>query len=66
MKFILEKQNEGCPLTREIIRLLALEGAANLSTPRNNFKVSMGWHRKMKRRDGLALRHADKSRAKTS
>lgn len=56
LKFVKEKRNEGCPIFREVIRFKALEEAANLNIPRKNFKASMGWCRRMMKRNGLSLR----------
>ena len=52
LKFIIEKRNEGCPISREVIRFKALEEAADLIIPRKDFKASMGWCRRMMKRNG--------------
>jgi hypothetical protein len=43
MEFVLEKRKNGLPITRETIRLKALENATSLKIPHQDFKDSNGW-----------------------
>ena len=52
--FITEKRDKGLPVSREVIHLKALEFARAANIP--NFKASLGWCRRMMRRNGLSLR----------
>jgi transposase-like protein len=56
LESVLEKRKNGLPVTREIIRMKALEIAASLKIPRQDFKASNGWAVIFMRRKGLALR----------
>jgi hypothetical protein len=53
---VLEKRKNGLPVTRETIRMKALEIATSLKIPRQDFKASNGWAARFMRRKGLALR----------
>ena len=55
-EYVNEKRNEGMPITRAVIQQKALEVATELNIPRAEFKASMGWCRRMMRRNGLSLR----------
>uniref|UniRef100_A0A671XB87 HTH CENPB-type domain-containing protein n=1 Tax=Sparus aurata TaxID=8175 RepID=A0A671XB87_SPAAU len=51
-----EKRNEGMPIPRAVMQQKALEVAPELNIARAEFKASMGWCRRMMRRNGLSLR----------
>uniref|UniRef100_A0A3Q3KXW9 HTH CENPB-type domain-containing protein n=1 Tax=Labrus bergylta TaxID=56723 RepID=A0A3Q3KXW9_9LABR len=53
-EYVREKRSEGMPITRVVIQLKALEIARELNI--SEFKASLGWCRRMMRRNGLALR----------
>jgi hypothetical protein len=53
---VLEKHKNGLPVTRETIQMKALEIAASLKIPRQDFKASNGWALRFTRRKELALR----------
>jgi hypothetical protein len=53
---VLEKRKNGLPITRETIRMKALEIATSLKIPRQDFKASNGWAIRFMHRKGLALR----------
>uniref|UniRef100_A0A3Q3F4S1 HTH CENPB-type domain-containing protein n=1 Tax=Labrus bergylta TaxID=56723 RepID=A0A3Q3F4S1_9LABR len=53
-EYVREKRSEGMPITRAVIQLKALEIARELNI--SEFKASLGWCRRMMRRNGLALR----------
>uniref|UniRef100_A0A672HC27 HTH CENPB-type domain-containing protein n=1 Tax=Salarias fasciatus TaxID=181472 RepID=A0A672HC27_SALFA len=55
-EYVSEKRNEGMPITRAVIQLKALEIANELKIPPTEFKASLGWCKRMMRRNGLALR----------
>uniref|UniRef100_A0A8D0D2D7 HTH CENPB-type domain-containing protein n=1 Tax=Sander lucioperca TaxID=283035 RepID=A0A8D0D2D7_SANLU len=55
-EYVIEKRQDAMPITREIIRLRALELAKELNIPTNEFKASTGWCTRMMRRKGLTLR----------
>uniref|UniRef100_A0A3B3R247 HTH CENPB-type domain-containing protein n=1 Tax=Paramormyrops kingsleyae TaxID=1676925 RepID=A0A3B3R247_9TELE len=55
-KYVTEKCKDGMPITRAIIQLKALEIAKELNIPTNEFKASLGWCKRMMRRNGLSLR----------
>ncbi len=44
------------PIKRAVMQQKALEAATELNIPRADFKASMGWCRRMMRRNGLSLR----------
>jgi hypothetical protein len=52
---VLEKRKNGLPITRETIRMKALEIAISLKIPRQHFKASNGWAVRFMRHKGLAL-----------
>jgi hypothetical protein len=52
---VLEKRKSGLPVTREIIRMKALEIVTSLKIPWQDFKASNGWALRFMRRKGLAL-----------
>jgi hypothetical protein len=52
---VLEKHKNGLLVTRETIRMKALEIATSLKIPRQDFKASNGWAARFMRRKGLAL-----------
>uniref|UniRef100_A0A671NPD7 HTH CENPB-type domain-containing protein n=1 Tax=Sinocyclocheilus anshuiensis TaxID=1608454 RepID=A0A671NPD7_9TELE len=52
----LKKRNEGLSITRAVIQLKALEIAKELGIPPTEFKASLGWCRRMMRRNGFSLR----------
>lgn len=54
--YVTEKRNEGMPIPRAVMQQKALEVATELNIPRSEFKASMGWCRRMMRRNGLSLR----------
>jgi hypothetical protein len=56
LESVLEKRKNGLPVTRETIRMKALEIATHLKIPRQDFKASNGWAVRFMRRKGLALR----------
>jgi transposase-like protein len=43
LEFVLEKHKNGLPITRETIRIKALEITTSLKIPRQDFKASNGW-----------------------
>jgi hypothetical protein len=43
LEFVLEKYKNGLPVTRETIRMKALEIATSLKIPQQDFKASNGW-----------------------
>ena len=49
LAFIVEKRDEGFPITRVVITLKALEVGNELNIPRSQFKGSMGWCKRMMR-----------------
>jgi hypothetical protein len=53
---LLEKCNNGLPVTRETIQMKALEITTSLKIPRQDFKASNGWAVRFMHRKGLALR----------
>ena len=53
-EYVREKRSEGMPITRAVIQLKALEIARELNI--TGFKASLGWCRRMMRRNGLSLR----------
>lgn len=55
-QFIVEKRNEGLPITREMIQLKGLEEAKQLNVSREIFKASLGWCKRLMKRQGLSLR----------
>uniref|UniRef100_A0A8C9ZJZ3 Pogo transposable element derived with KRAB domain n=1 Tax=Sander lucioperca TaxID=283035 RepID=A0A8C9ZJZ3_SANLU len=55
-EYVIEKHRDAMPITREIIRLRALELAKELNIPTNEFKAGTGWCTRMMRRKGLTLR----------
>ncbi|QQP49044.1 Pogo ele1 orf1-h 1e-40-j 4, partial [Caligus rogercresseyi] len=55
-QYVTEKRQEAMPVTRAIIQLKALEIAKELNIPANEFKASLGWVKRMMRRNGLSLR----------
>jgi hypothetical protein len=55
LEFVLEKCKNGLPVTREAIRMKALEIARFLKIPRQDFKASNGWAVRFMRRKVLAL-----------
>uniref|UniRef100_A0A8C9YTA0 HTH CENPB-type domain-containing protein n=1 Tax=Sander lucioperca TaxID=283035 RepID=A0A8C9YTA0_SANLU len=55
-EYVVEKRRDGMPITREIIRLRALELAKELNILTNEFKASTGWCTRMMRRKGLTPR----------
>uniref|UniRef100_A0A673FL43 HTH CENPB-type domain-containing protein n=1 Tax=Sinocyclocheilus rhinocerous TaxID=307959 RepID=A0A673FL43_9TELE len=55
-QYVAEKRNEGLPITRAVIQLKALEIAKELGIPPTEFKASLGWCRRMMRRNGFSLR----------
>lgn len=54
--YVTEKRNEGMPIPRAVMQQKALEVATELNIARAEFKASMGWCRRMMRRNGLSLR----------
>lgn len=55
-EYVVEKRNEGLPITRAVIQVKALEIARELHIPSTEFKASLGWCRRMMQRNGLCLR----------
>jgi transposase-like protein len=55
LEFVLEKRKNGLPVTRETIRMKALEIATSLKIQRQDFKASNGWVARFMCRKGLAL-----------
>lgn len=55
-QYVTEKRQDGMPVTRAIIQLKALEIAKELNIPPAEFKASLGWVKRMMRRNGLSLR----------
>ncbi|XP_034019860.1 uncharacterized protein LOC117504513 [Thalassophryne amazonica] len=55
-QYVVDKRNEGLPITRAAIRLKALEIAEELNIPTSEFKASLSWCRRMMRRKGISLR----------
>ena len=53
-EYVREKRSEGMPITRAVIQFKALEIARELNI--TGFKASLGWCRRMMRRNGLSLR----------
>jgi hypothetical protein len=53
---VLEKRKNGLPVTRETIRIKALEIATSLKIPWQDLKASNGWAVRFMRHKGLALR----------
>ncbi|KAJ8868198.1 hypothetical protein PR048_032007 [Dryococelus australis] len=53
--FVRAKCDEGKLITWEIMLMKAIEVAAELDVPKAEFKVSIGWCRRMRRRFGLTL-----------
>jgi hypothetical protein len=53
---VLEKRKNGLPVTRETIRMKALEIVTSLKIPQQDFKASNGWAGRFMRRKGFALR----------
>jgi hypothetical protein len=56
VKFITEMRLRGFPVTREAIQIKGQEIARSLNISEDQFKGSMGWCKRMMRRNGLALR----------
>uniref|UniRef100_A0A3Q2X9R6 Pogo transposable element derived with KRAB domain n=2 Tax=Hippocampus comes TaxID=109280 RepID=A0A3Q2X9R6_HIPCM len=54
--YVDEKRKNGMPISRAFIRLTAVEIAKELNIPTADFKASLGWCRRMMRRNGLTLR----------
>jgi hypothetical protein len=52
---VLEKHKNGLPVTRETIRMKALEIATSLKIPRKNFKASNDWAVRFMHHEGVAL-----------
>uniref|UniRef100_A0A3Q1GUX3 Pogo transposable element derived with KRAB domain n=1 Tax=Acanthochromis polyacanthus TaxID=80966 RepID=A0A3Q1GUX3_9TELE len=55
-EYITEKRNDGMPITRAVIQLKAREIANELNIPPTEFNASLGWCKRMMRRNGLASR----------
>jgi hypothetical protein len=55
-KFIAEMRLQGFPETREAIQIKGQEIARSLNISEDQFKGSVGWCKRMMRRNGLALR----------
>lgn len=51
-----EKRKDGMPISRAVIQLKAVEIAKELNIPTADFKASLGWCKRMMRRNGLTLR----------
>lgn len=56
VKFVQEKRNEGVPISREVIRLKANEVARQMNIPQQTFRASLGWVKRMMKRQGFSLR----------
>ena len=54
--FVIQKRNEGLPISREVMKIKALEIAKDLKISKEEFKASIGWCRRMMKRTGLSLR----------
>jgi hypothetical protein len=55
LEFVLEKRKIGLPVTRETIRMKALEIAASLKIPRQDLKAGNCWAVRFMNLKGLAL-----------
>jgi DNA-binding transcriptional regulator YiaG len=56
VKFITEMRLQGFPVIREAIQIKRQEIARSLNISEDRFKGSVGWCKRMMRRNGLALR----------
>lgn len=56
VEWITEKRQKGFAITRNMIRIKALTEARNRNIPREEFKASLGWCKRLMRRQGLSLR----------
>lgn len=54
--YVDEKRKDGMPISRAVIQLKAVEIAKELNIPTADFKASLGWCKRMMRRNGLTLR----------
>jgi hypothetical protein len=54
---------QGFPVTREAIQIKGQEIARSLNISEDHFKGSMGWCKRMMRRNGLALRQNNYQRS---
>uniref|UniRef100_A0AAQ5X707 HTH CENPB-type domain-containing protein n=1 Tax=Amphiprion ocellaris TaxID=80972 RepID=A0AAQ5X707_AMPOC len=54
--YVDEKRKDGMPISRAVIQLKAMEIAKELNIPTADFKASLGWCKRMMRRNGLTLR----------
>ncbi|MGH0154990.1 UNVERIFIED_CONTAM: hypothetical protein FKN15_069745 [Acipenser sinensis] len=54
--FLIEQQNSGFPVSREVIRAKACERADAANIQRSQFKASLGWVEKFMKWQGFSLR----------
>uniref|UniRef100_A0A674MXE7 HTH CENPB-type domain-containing protein n=1 Tax=Takifugu rubripes TaxID=31033 RepID=A0A674MXE7_TAKRU len=54
--YVDEKRKDGMPISRAVIQLKAVEIAKELNIPTAEFRASLGWWKRMTRRNGLMLR----------
>uniref|UniRef100_A0A674NL54 HTH CENPB-type domain-containing protein n=1 Tax=Takifugu rubripes TaxID=31033 RepID=A0A674NL54_TAKRU len=54
--YVDEKRKDGMPISRAVIQLKAVEIARELNIPTAEFRASLGWWKRMMRRNGLTLR----------
>uniref|UniRef100_A0A668A962 HTH CENPB-type domain-containing protein n=1 Tax=Myripristis murdjan TaxID=586833 RepID=A0A668A962_9TELE len=54
--YVDERRKDGMPISRAVIQLKAVEIAKELNIPTADFKASLGWCKRMMRRNGLTLR----------
>ncbi|XP_041642746.1 zinc finger protein 774-like [Cheilinus undulatus] len=60
-EYFREKQTEGMPLSRAVLKLKALQIAKELNIPSTDFTASIGWCTRLLHRNGLSLRPRSKS-----